>query len=126
MKKSLALVLALIFILPFVGCASKAYELPHDQFCYSIDNSQAVELKTADKKYIVNLLNDASWTNDLSNCGSEFVFYTQKQEIRYHSECGTFNDITNKKSTTVTEEQRIAINTILEINDEPVSDKVSE
>lgn len=116
MKKIIVLVLALIYILGLTGCTRKTYKLPYDQFCYSIINSQAVELQIKDKEYIVDLLNEASWINDLSNCDNDFVLYLQTQEVRYHSECGTFYDITNKKSTTISEEQRIAINTILKAN----------
>ncbi len=113
MKKCIVLVLTVIVVLGFAGCGGNTYELPHDQFCYSVDLSAVIELETEDKSYIVDLLNEASWVNDLSNCDSDFVFYTQNQEVSYHSECGTFNDITNKKSMTVSEEERVAINTAL-------------
>ncbi len=88
-------------------------ELPYDDFCFTIDPSAAVEINAEDRDYIINLLNEAQWTNGLTNCGSDFVFYTQKQEVRYHSECGTFNDITNQRAMTVSEEQRIKINGIV-------------
>ncbi len=116
MKKLIVLVLALVCVLGPVGCTSKTYELPHDKFCYSVDGTQTYELSADDRQYIIDLLNNASWVNDLSNCGSDFIFYTQKQEVRYHSECGTFNDYTNKKSATVSEEQRDIINAMLDIN----------
>jgi len=116
MKKLIAFLLALIFVLSLVGCSQEIYKLPHDQFCYSADDSQTYELNKNAKQYIIDLLNNASWINDLSNCNSDFVFYTQAQEIRYHSECGTFNDYTNQKSMAVSEEQRTAINTMLGIN----------
>ncbi len=114
MKKLIILCLALaILTISFVGCSNKTYELPHDAFCFTIDPSTTVEINAADRSYIIHILNEATWTNDLTNCGSDFVFYTQKQEVRYHSECGTFNDITNQKAMTVSEEQRIKINNIL-------------
>ncbi len=116
MKKLTVLVLTLFCVIGLFGCSDKTYELPHDQFCYSADSAQTYELNSDDKQYVIDLLNGASWVNDLSNCGSDFVFYTQKQEVRYHSECGTFNDYTNNKSTTVSEEQRATINAILGIN----------
>ncbi len=120
MKKFVSFTLSMVFILGLVGCSSKSYELPHDQFCYAYesptDRTREVELRKADKNYIVDLLNEGSWIDDLSNCGSDFVFYTQKQEVRYHSECGTFNDVTNKKSMTVSKEQRTTINAFLGIS----------
>lgn len=117
MKKYPALCLILIFVLCLFGCNDKKiYQLPHDQFCYTTGESQVVEMNTQDRRYIVELLNDAEWVNDLSNCYGDFVFYTQNEEVRYHSECGTFNDYTNKKSTTVSEEERYTINQILGVD----------
>ena len=116
MKKLIALVSVFVIVWGMVGCTNKTDELPHDQFCYSADGSQTYELNNDDKQYVIDLLNNASWVNDLTNCASDFVFYTQKQEVRYHSECGTFNDYTNKRSTPVSEEQRDTINAMLGIN----------
>ena len=98
------------------GPNPKNYELPDKQFCYSADGAQIYELIIDDKQYIVDLLNNASWINDLSNCDSDFIFYIQEQEIRYHSECGTFNNYTSNKSTTASQEQRATINAMLGVN----------
>ena len=115
MRKIFALVLVFACLLGTAGCMNQTYELPHDQFCYSARDAQPYELSAADKQYIIDILNSASWVNDLSNCGADFVFYTQKQEVRYHSECGTFTDYTNKKTMTVSEEQCHTINSMLGI-----------
>lgn len=116
MKRLTAVFLSIVFILSLVGCTKTTYKLPHDQFCYLLDGSQSVEIRTEDRQYIIDLLNDASWVDSLTNCACDFIFYTQAQEVRYHAECGTFNDCTNQRSTTVTEEQRAAINQILGID----------
>lgn len=116
MNKLILSVLTLFCVIALASCSDKTYELPHDQFCYSADGAQTYELNSDDKQYIIDLLNGASWVNDHSNCDSDFVFCTQNQEVRYHSECGTFNDYTNHKSTTISEEQRATINAMLGIN----------
>ena len=119
MKKLIALILSLIFVFALSGCTdntNKTYKLPDDQFCYSIENSQTVELKRKDKNYIVDLLNEATWENGGYNCGYDFFFYTQEQELRYQSTCGVFEDLTNVKCTSVSEEQRIAINAMLGVD----------
>ncbi len=114
MKKLITLYLTLtILLMTLVSCSGKTYELPHDDFCFTVNPSTTVELNAEDRAYIIGILNEASWTNDLTDCGSDFVFYTQKQEVRYHSECGTFNDITNQRAMSVSDEQRVAINNIL-------------
>lgn len=118
MKKILSViysfVISLCVLTTSIGCSEKPYEIPHDRFCYSADGQQTIDLALEDKEYIINLLNESEWTDDISNCGADFVFYTQKQEVRYHSECGTFNDITSEKGLQVTENQRLHINSLLE------------
>ena len=115
MKKLVAFVLMLVLLVTISGCTGKTYELPDDQFCYLADGSHAIELSEADKQYIIDTLNNATWDNDATNCGHDYMFYTQKQKIRYHSECGTFIDLTRKKWATLTDEQRTTINNILGI-----------
>ena len=117
MKRIITLILVCTFCLGLFGCAEKTYTLPYDEFCYSNDGQQTIDLELKDKEYIINLLNESEWIDDLSNCGYDFVFYTQKQEVRYHSECGTFNDITSGKGLQVTEELRLQINGFLEVAD---------
>lgn len=96
---------------------------PDVYFC-STNGSQTYELNSEDKQYITDILNNTSWVNSLTNCGSDFVFYIQKQEIQYHSECGTFKDCTNQRSITVLKEQRKFINAILKKPDyKTVSEK---
>ena len=113
MKKIITSLFVLICVLGLVGCNQETYKLPHDQFCYTETDSQAVEIFNDGKQYIIDLLNNATWINDLGECENDYVFYTQKQELRYHSECGTFNDVTNQKSTTLSEEQRVSVNAYL-------------
>lgn len=112
----LSLLLCFIFI-GLVGC-EKTYEIPYDQFCFYIGEkgefSLGISLSLSEKKDIIQILNNGRWENDLTNCACNFKFYTQKQTVAYHTECGTFNDYTNQKSMTISEEQRQKINTILE------------
>lgn len=116
MKKIFLLALAAVLTLASIGCERKTYELPWDEFCHDINKSSTVKLKAEDRKYIINLLNQATWTDDVSDCNGEFIFYTQKQEVRYCSEHGVFDDVTNQRSSTALEEQRVYINTVLGVN----------
>lgn len=114
MKKVILLLTLLIFLLPLSGCIKPTYELAWDGFCYTAEeHEQPVELDPKDKNYIIDILNDAAWINDLAKCPPDFVFVTQKQRVNYNCECGVFNDVTTGRSTTVSEEQRIAINAML-------------
>ena len=114
MKKLIVFLTLLFSLLPLSGCVKPTYELAWDGFCYTAEeHEQPVELDPKDKNYIIDILNSATWVNDLAKCPPDFVFVTQKQRVNYNCECGIFNDVTNERSTTVSEEQRIAINAIL-------------
>lgn len=112
MKKFIAAFLTSIFCFSIFSCAESTYKLPWDQFCSK--GLERIELQFEDKKYILNLLNQSKWENDVSKCDCDFDFYTQRQKVGYHSECGIFNDYTRKKHTKVTEEQRLKINKVLQ------------
>ena len=114
MRKIVAFLLCAFVLLSLLGCAKPTYELAWDGFCYTAEeHEQPVELDPKDKNYIIDILNNATWINDLAKCPADFVFVTQKQRINYNCEAGVFNDITRGKSTTVSEAERIAINKIL-------------
>ncbi|MBQ3015434.1 MAG: hypothetical protein IJD79_01490 [Clostridia bacterium] len=116
MKKIFALLLTCLLCLSAVGCSEKPYQAAWDGFCYTATEHQAVEMKSEDRKYIINLLNEAVWETNIEDCECDFYFSLQRQRVEYHSECGTFNDITNGKSTKVAEDQRLKINTILNLD----------
>lgn len=114
MKKFIIFLFVFLSLLPFSGCAERTYELAWDGFCYTAEiYEQPVELAPKDKNYIIDILNNATWVNDLAKCDADFVFVTQKQRVNYNCEYGVFNDITGGRSATVTETQRTAINSIL-------------
>ncbi len=115
MKKFIIFLSVLLSLLPLSGCAERTYELSWDGFCYVPGEpyEEAVELDPKDKNFIIDILNSATWTNDLAKCPADFIFVTQKQRIHYNCESGVFNDITRNKSTTLSEEDRTKINSIL-------------
>ena len=114
MKKFIIFLFVFLSLLPFSGCSERTYELAWDGFCYTAEiYEQPVELAPKDKNYIIDILNNATWVNDLAKCDADFVFVTQKQRVNYNCECGVFNDITGSRSTTVSEEERTTINSIL-------------
>lgn len=117
MKKLFSVTVCILMLFAALsGCAERTYELAWDGFCYTAEAyEQPVELDPKDKNYIIDILNDATWVNDLAKCEADFIFVTQKQRIHYNCESGVFDDITSGKSTTVSEEDRVAINTILKI-----------
>ena len=113
MKKALALALSFILALGFCGCSQKIYELPWDHFCYSAVDGSVIELEPAQKSFIIDLLNNGDWHNDIAKCPSDVKLATQKQSIGYCAEEGIFNDFTREKSLKISEENRVIVNEYL-------------
>lgn len=91
----------------------KKYVLPWDRFCYSAVDGSVIELEPAQKKFIIDLLNNGDWYDDLAKCPSDVKFYTQNQEIGYCAEEGIFNDFTSGKSLKISKENRVIVNEYL-------------
>ncbi len=115
--KALAIGFLSILVLFLASGCGKTYELPWDQFCLRIEDNREILLSAEDKGYIIDALNKGNWSGSTTDCECDFVFYTAKQEVRYHSECGTFNDCTNRRAFELSEEQRQRINEMLNVRD---------
>jgi len=72
-----------------------------------------VELSLEDMAVVSSYL-DADWVESLADCSSDYLVVIGARELRYHSDCGTFQDYRSGHSLTVSEEARIQINRILE------------
>lgn len=64
---------------------------------------------------ILLILNSGIWKDDVCQCFSDFMFEIQGNEIKYSSECGTFNDVTNQQHMSLTEEERVRVNLLLDV-----------
>lgn len=113
MKKLIATVTLSVCLLGLTGCSRRPYRLPQDRFCYSADNAQVIALTAFEREYAIDLMNNATWKEDTGHCDSDYIFYTQRREVRYHALCGTFHDLKTKKSTALTLEQRDEMNKML-------------
>ena len=63
------------------------------------------------KTFLIDLLNNSKWINDVAKCGCDYtIIMKNDREIYYHSECGTFIDYDFNKSLKISEEERIKLN----------------
>ncbi len=121
MKRIVMFVLTMGLMLGLVGCGEKRYEAAWDEpFCVGIAFSQeespkGVEIGAGDKRDILEIMNEADWIDEMTNCGCDFVFYTKYAEVRYHSACGTFVDYTGKRAAILSEEECDRLSAILGI-----------
>ena len=116
MKRILLTILAIILCLAaFSGCANNKYKGPLS--CISrigADGVTALMDMTEDAhKTILSVLNKGKWKNDVTNCGYDYEFTTKNETIRYHSECGTFIDVTNGQAMVLAEKDKDIINDLL-------------
>ena len=116
MKRILLAILAITLCLTiFSGCANNQYKGPLS--CVSrigADGVTALMDMTEDAhKTILSVLNKGKWENDITNCGYDYEFTTKNETIRYHSECGTFIDITNGQAMVLAEKDKDIINDLL-------------
>lgn len=72
-----------------------------------------VELSLEDTAVVSSYL-DADWIDSLADCSSDYLILIGARELRYHSDCGTFQDYRSGHSLNVSEEARIQINRILD------------
>ena len=120
MKRILLTILAITLCLTiFSGCANNQYKGPLS--CVSrigADGVTALMDMTEDAhKTILSALNKGKWQDDITNCGYDYEFTTKNETIRYHSECGTFIDITNGRVMVLSNDDRVRINEVLGVSE---------
>lgn len=118
MKRIQLTVLAFILCFAFFpGCVSIPYEGPVS--CkFNIETGEEpvlVNLTEDAQKTILSILNKGQWENGVSNCGCDFEFTTKHETIRYHSACGTFNDIPRHRIMELSDADKRIINTLLDV-----------
>jgi len=110
MKRLLALCLMLIVLSTYLltSCSVNNY----NPISLKYQNSDYAAYTDGEPKtFLVDLLNNSKWHNDVAKCDCDYtVMMKNQREIFYHSECGTFIDYDFNKSLTVSEEDRLALN----------------
>ena len=110
MKKTTVLSLINIVLAIFIltSCNVNNYK----PICLKYQNSDYAPYTDGEpKRFLVDLLNNSRWHNDVAKCDCDYtVMMKNQREIFYHSECGTFIDYDLDKSLTVSEEDRVKLN----------------
>ena len=118
MKRTIPLIIAMILCLSALsGCSNVKYNGPLS--CVSYVGTAGVvaliDMTDDARAEIMSTLNGGKWVDSLTNCGHDYEFTVEKSTVRYHSKCGSFNDITNKRSMTLSENGKERINKLLDI-----------
>lgn len=76
-------------------------------------NFSQVEAMT-ESQLILDLLNNGEWINSLCDCFNDYTISLNGKVIRYSSGCGTFNNITDGTSLTLSDSEKASVNEYLE------------
>ena len=120
MKQILLTILAITLCLTiFSGCANNQYKGPLSCISHiGADGETALmDMMEDAHKTIISALNKGKWQDDITNCGYDYEFTTKNETIRYHSECGTFIDITNGRVMVLSNDDRVRINEVLGVSE---------
>ena len=114
MKKRIVFLLTIICVLFLTGCGKK-YEGPLSCISYIGNKGTVVLIDMTEEVHeeILAVLNSGHWYNDVSKCESDYSFETKNEKIYYYADCGTFNDVTNKRYMTLPEAEKAKINQLL-------------
>lgn len=123
MKRILPLILVALMIISLSSCSNPKFEHP-----ISVSKLTDGDLKSVMLDYendlMLELLNKGQWVDDIPNCGYDYEFeFGAHNVLRYHSECGTFIDMENSRSLTVSEQDKNTINESLNRSIESPSDQ---
>ena len=143
MKKTVMLMLTLIFLMFLAACnrsnkqpvepsdntgitpsaiandpseiVDTVYQGPLSNFTCIEDDGSIVTMEIPDVEHeqILSILNGGEWINDIANCAHDYEFTAGNASIRYHSECGTFVDMTSGRSRALSETEKMYINEML-------------
>jgi len=74
-----------------------------------------IGMTEAESELIVTMIEMGVWDDEgTSDCIADYMFRVSRDLFYYHLECGTINDDVNERSLLLSEEQRKAINQIVE------------
>ena len=119
MKKLLTFLLALLIALGTAACRSAFNEPPATAdpepvqiSAFNEFGGSTVLFKTEDSLRILELL-EGDWADSLTDCAADIFIHLPDGYVRYHSDCGTFIDVENQRSLSLSEAEHEEVNTIL-------------
>ena len=119
MKKFFAFLFVLMFLFGLTACGN-AYKGPLSCVSHIGTDGQVIAMIDYTENVheeILLAMNNGQWVDDVTNCAYEYEFKVDNASIYYHSECGTFIDVTAKRSMTLSDEQRVKINALLGVDE---------
>ena len=79
-----------------------------------LDKSSPVVISREDALIFRAFLESGEWDDGISRCANNYELIFDGNTVRYHSDCGTFNDSAYNRHITLSEEDKVEVNAILE------------
>ncbi len=101
MKKILAFSLCFCLIFALCACGSNKNVSESSKYlsiAKTSDKDNKYKLNEEDSKTISEMISSLKWDNAIGNCKSDIIIFYNDIELEYHTECGTANDMKNKRS----------------------------
>ena len=122
MKRILWMLIAILICFSSLsGCAvAKYYEGPLFSASHiGMDRvTTAIELTEDTQRAILSALNRGRWMDGVINCGHDYEFFTATETVHYHSECGSFIDVTNCRAMTLDPKDKESLNKVLGVKND--------
>ena len=120
MKRILVCTLLLsLFLSVLTGCNNKRLRGPVSEISY-IDifsgDTATYSLTKEEANQLLKILNRCKWSDGLCDCFHEYRFTLDSTELQYSPDDGHIRDVTNTRTTTLSEEDRIWFNNAMGID----------
>ena len=79
-----------------------------------LNGSSPVTISREDALIFRAFLESGEWDDGISRCANNYELIFDGNTVRYHSDCGTFNDSAYNRHITLSEEDKVEVNAILE------------
>ena len=124
MKKTLTLLMALLFVLtaacgnagmndPDFFSSAPVSEPPEQISAFNWGGGTTVRFSPEDSAVILALLEETRWTEGTTDCLVDVHLVLPDSELEYHSDCGTFIDAKADCALSLTDEEQAQVNAIM-------------
>lgn len=115
-KKTSIIILTLLLLIILSACSAARWQTdentPKEGVRRNEDN--AILIFTAEEATLVReAWKEGRWLENIPNCASDYIFYLDGIEVKYHAACGTFYRPDNGQTFTLKEAKWEEINRIL-------------
>lgn len=110
-KKFILLIVLSLLVIGLAAFTIHAFSVPFT--VTSVNENKTAELNIEQKTDIALIFMGGTWIDGITNCAYDYVFNYNGCTYRYHSECGTFCNITDKTCLELSEATQNKVNDIL-------------